>query len=119
MVIDKVRKYCVCVGLACLLGSYAQAADTGPRVLATWGDVQVTDEDIERYLRFKLPDRDPAELIARPGALENYIQTLLMVRTLGGKSRRGRSAAGRSAGLAAAQSAQRMASGGLSAKTGG
>ncbi|MBU2887584.1 peptidylprolyl isomerase [Gilvimarinus agarilyticus] len=72
----------ICLVLAACALSTQALAEPAPKVLASWGDVQVTEEDLKRYVAFKLPDRDPVEVMTRPGVMEQHIQTLLMLRTL-------------------------------------
>src|SRR5690554_3702219 len=64
----------------CLLPGLAVADK--PQVLMTLGSVEITTEDVERYVAFHLPDEDPQQVLSRPGNMDNYIRAIMMMRTM-------------------------------------
>lgn len=51
-------------------------------VLMKLGDVQVTAEDVERYVAFNLPNEDAKSVLGKPGNMDNYVRAILMMRTM-------------------------------------
>src|SRR5690554_4530502 len=54
-------------------------------VLVRWGDITVTQEDLQRYLTFNLPEEDHAK--ALEGNFHQYINNILMMRELARRAR--------------------------------
>ncbi len=57
-------------------------ADAGNRVLISQDDVTVTEEDLERYIEVRIPERQRMAALDRPGAVRELIGQLFIIRAL-------------------------------------
>ncbi|MDO3385250.1 peptidylprolyl isomerase [Gilvimarinus sp. SDUM040013] len=78
MLVRSLRRFLV-LGV-CLLPLKGMA-DT-PVVLAELDGIAVTNLDVERYLAFQRPDAEIRELLGRPNAVMQYVQNILIVRSM-------------------------------------
>lgn len=68
-----------------ILAAPVVAADAADDVLAQWGDITVTQDDMRRYLDFYLPDEDQAK--ALQGNFNQYVGNMIMMRELAQRAR--------------------------------
>lgn len=71
------------LALLCLAGlAFPSLGADGDTVLITGGDVTVTRADVERFVEFRIPERQRAAALSRPGAVRELVAQIYITRSL-------------------------------------